>query len=92
MFANNFFWSRQTLIYLWAVLHHRLFFPPQLDSNLGNCATKFGYKNNSSPLFENRSELLFGENIRSQHFMRAEPEVGRMEFGEPNPKTKKAAC
>ena len=60
MFANNFFWTRSTLIYLWAILHHRLFFPAQLDSNLGNRVTKFGYNNKGSPLFEKRYELLFG--------------------------------
>lgn len=78
MFANNFFWARSTLIYLWAILHHRLFFPAQLDSNLGNRVTKFGYNNNGSPLFENRYELLFGESVRSQYFIKAEPEDGRM--------------
>ena len=82
MFANNCFWSRPTLIYLWAILHHRLFFPAQLDSNLANCVAKFGYNNNGSPLFENRHELLFGENIRSPDFSRAEPEKGRMKWGE----------
>ena len=78
MFANNFFWTRSTLICLWAILHHRLFFPAQLDSNLGNRVTKFGYYNNGSPLFEKRYELLFGESVRSQYFIKAEPEKGRM--------------
>ena len=78
MFANNFFWTRSTLIYLWAILHNRLFFPAQLDSNLGNSVTKFGYNNNGSPLFEKRYELLFGESVRSQCFIKAEPEKGRM--------------
>ena len=78
MFANNFFWTRSTLICLWAILHHRLFFPAQLDSNLGNRVSKFGYNNNGSPLFKKRHELLFGESVRSQYFIRAEPEDGRM--------------
>ena len=78
MFANNYFWARSTLIYLWAILHHRLFFPAQLDSNLGNRVNKFGYKNNGSPLFENRYELLFGQSVRSQYFIKPEPGDGRM--------------
>ncbi|XP_068746482.1 uncharacterized protein [Montipora capricornis] len=80
MFANNFFWTRSTLIYLWAILHHRLFFPAQLDSNLGNRVTKFGYGNNryGCPLFENRHELLFGQSVGWQDFIKAEPVYGRM--------------
>ncbi|XP_068708988.1 uncharacterized protein [Montipora foliosa] len=78
MFANNYFWTRSSLILLWAILHHRLFFPAQLDSNLGNRVTKFGYGNNGSPLFENRHELLFGESVKSQDFIRPEPVSGRM--------------
>ena len=80
MFANNFFWTRWTLIYLWAIFHHRLFFPAQLDSNLGNRLTKFGYSNNGSPLFENRHKLLFGGSVRSQDFIKAEPEYGKMRY------------
>ena len=78
MFANNYLWTRWTVIYLWAILHHHLFFPAQLDSNLDNRLTKFGYGNNGSPLFENRHELLFGESVRSLHFMKDEPKCGRM--------------
>ncbi|XP_068727458.1 uncharacterized protein [Montipora capricornis] len=79
MFASNFSWSRWTLIYLWAILHHHLFFPAQLDSNLANRVTKFGYGTTGSPLFKNRRELVFGENVRSLHFKRREPQYGRME-------------
>lgn len=77
MLANNFFWSRESLIYLWAFLHHHLFFPTNLDSNLANCMTKFGY-DKSSGFYVNRSELLFGLSLRSPHFKKAEPEEGRM--------------
>ncbi|XP_068698795.1 uncharacterized protein [Montipora foliosa] len=79
MFANSFFWNRWTLIYLWAMLHHRLFFPAQLDSNLSNRLTKFGYGSDDSSLFENRHELLFGKSVRSLHFVNDEPEYGRMD-------------
>ncbi|XP_068694519.1 uncharacterized protein [Montipora foliosa] len=79
MVANSFLWTRWTLIYLWAILHHHLFFPAQLDSNLGNRLTKFGYGNNSSPLFRNRRELVFGESVRSLYFIKREPEHGLME-------------
>lgn len=78
MFANNFFWTRESLIYLWAILHHHLFFPAKLDSNVANCVTKFGYNNKSSGFFVNRHELLFGESLKSEHFRMVEPEEGRM--------------
>ena len=78
MLANNFFWTRESLIYLWAILHHHLFFPAKLDSNLVNCVPKFGYDNKASGFFANRNELLFGESLKSQYFWRDEPEEGRM--------------
>ena len=31
MLVNNFFWSRESFIYLWAFFHHHLFFPTNLD-------------------------------------------------------------
>lgn len=77
MLANNFFWSRESLIYLWAFFHHHLFFPPNLDSNLKNYVTKFGY-GMSSGFYENRSELLFGLSLNSPHWKKTEPEEGRM--------------
>ena len=80
MFAGNFFWCRSSLIYLWAILHHRLFFPTQLDSNLGNRVTKFGCGGKSSPFFENRHKLLFGASVRSLSFMKPEPENGQMVY------------
>ena len=78
MLANNFFWTRESLIYLWAILHHHLFFPAKLDSNLVNGVPKFGYDSKASGFFANRNELLFGESLKSQHFWRDEPEEGRM--------------
>ena len=77
MLANNFFWSRESLIYLWAFFHHYMFFPSNLDSTIVNCVEKFGY-GKSSGFDANRSELLFGLDLRSSHFRRDEPEEGRM--------------
>ena len=56
--------------------HHYLFFPTNLDSNLVNCVSKFGYEK-SSGFNANRSELLLGLSLRSSHFKRAEPAEGR---------------
>ncbi|XP_078356179.1 uncharacterized protein LOC144640980 isoform X2 [Oculina patagonica] len=77
MIANNFFWSRESLIYLWAFFHHYLFFPTNLDPTILNSVNKFGY-DKSSGFNANRSELLFGLSLRSSHFRRPEPEEGRM--------------
>ena len=77
MLANNFFWSRESLIYLWAFLHHHLFFPTNLDPNLANHVSKFGY-GKSFGFYENRSELLFGLGLNSPHWRQADPEEGRM--------------
>ncbi len=77
MLANNFFWSRESLIYLWAFFHHYMFFPTNLDSTILNSVNKFGY-DKSSGFNANRSELLFGLSLKSSHFRRAEPEEGRM--------------
>ena len=67
MFANIFFWSRESLKYLWALFHHYLFFPTKLDSNLVNRVSKFGYE--KSPGFNvNRSELLFGLSLNRHIF------------------------
>ena len=77
MLVNNFFWSRESLIYLWAFLHHHLFFPTNLDPNLANCVSKFGY-DKSAGFDVNRSELLFGLSLNSPHWKKAEPEEGRM--------------
>ena len=77
MLANNFFWSRESLIYLWAFFHHYMFFPTNLDSNIVNCVSKFGY-DKSSGFNAHRSELLFGLSSRSSHFRTAEQEEGRM--------------
>ena len=78
MFANIFFWTMESLIYLWAILHHHYFFPAKLDSNLANCVSKFGYNDKSSGFFVNRHKLLFGESLKSEYFRSAEPEEGRM--------------
>ena len=67
MFANIFFWSRESLKYLWALFHHYLFFPNKLDSNLVNRVSKFGFE--KSPGFNvNRSELLFGLSLNRHIF------------------------
>ncbi|KAL9984411.1 hypothetical protein ACROYT_G006699 [Oculina patagonica] len=76
MLANNFYWNRETLIYLWAFLHHHLFFPASLDVNVANDLIKFGY-DKSAGFYKNRSELLFGASKNSQHWKKAEPEEGR---------------
>ena len=80
MFANIFF-GLESLIFLWAFFFFFFpslsVFPTNLDSNLVNPVSKFGYEK-SSGLNGNRSELLFGLSLRSSHFRRAEPEEGRM--------------
>ena len=78
MLANNFFWTRESLICLWAFFHHHLFFPGKLDWDLANCVNKFGYADKGSGFFVNRHELLFGESLRSERFRTVEPEEGRM--------------
>ena len=77
MLANNFFWSRESLIYLWAFLNHHLFFPANLDLNLANSVRKFGY-DKSSGFCANRADLLFGLSLNSPHWRNDEPEEGRM--------------
>ena len=77
MLANNFLWSRATLIYLWAFLHHHLFFPTTLPQNLADCVRKFGCGQPSS-FYANRSSLLFGLSSSSSHWRQDQPEEGRM--------------
>ena len=77
MLANNFVWSRESIIYLWAFLHHHLFFPPIVDVKLANDIPKFGY-DKSAGFYANRSNLLFGLSLNSQHWKEVDPEEGRM--------------
>ena len=78
MLAYNFKWARESLICLWAFLHHHLFFPGKLDWDLANCVKKFGYANKGSGFYVNRRELLFGESLRSEQFRTVEPKEGRL--------------
>ena len=78
MLAYNFKWARESVICLWAFLHHHLFFPGKLDWDIANCVKKFGYANKGSGFYVNRRELLFGESLRSQYFKTVEPKEGRL--------------
>ena len=77
MLANNFYWSRESMIYLWAFFHHHLFFPGNLDLNLANRLHKFGY-DQSSGFRANCADLLIGLSRNSPHWRIDEPDEGRM--------------
>ena len=43
MLAQSFLWERSSLIFLWAVLHYFLFFPPTINTKATTSIYSFGY-------------------------------------------------
>lgn len=70
---SNFFWTRESLIYLWAFLHYYLFFPPSSNEIQISDIVTFGY---DGRFYSKRSELHFGYPSVSKVFRHELPEEG----------------
>ena len=81
MLAQTFFWSRSSLIFLWAILHFTLFFPPTINKKADPTIFSFGYGYKSRG-FEasggfhalKQDQFYFGLHRKSREFRRKKPQ------------------
>ena len=85
MLAQSFLWERSSLIFLWAVLHHFLFFPPTITTKAATSIYSFGYSYRSGGFDTvegfhalKKDQFYFGLHRNSKEFQKKHSQFGRL--------------
>lgn len=85
MLAQSFLWERSSLIFLWAILHYFLFFPPTINTKAATSLYSFGYGYRSGGLKTvegfhalKKDQLYFGLHRNSKEFQKKNSQFGRL--------------